>query len=65
MNQKLKNEIINYKREKYNKKDLPTLNDDLKSQIVYFLPFDAESNYITKLNMIRIISGMGGLRDAL
>ncbi len=64
MNQKLKNEIINYKREKYNKKGLPTLNE-LKSQIVYFLPFDAESNYITKLNMIRMISGMGGLRDAL
>jgi hypothetical protein len=64
MNQKLKNEIINYKREKYNKKDLPTLNE-LKSQIVYFLPFYAEFNYITKLNMIRMISGMGGLRDAL
>jgi hypothetical protein len=42
MNKELQNEIINYKRKIYNKKGWPTLNNDLKNQIEYFVPFDAE-----------------------
>ena len=72
MNKELQNEIINYKRKIYNTKGWPTLNNNLKRQIIYYYkkdnwipyPLDAEFNYNIKIMVLRMIIGVGGLRDS-